>query len=138
MRQATASLGSLVEGDAPDCRLMHHHPTDRETQMGRQSMDHHHHHTRTIGNVTHHRHQPTVHPTTPCTTYLLVYSSDVCVSESVCAREHFTCLARRLHCQPATATQYSTVQASTSSQMPDPASDRTRRHEGEATLARRY
>lgn len=47
MRQATASVGSLVEGDAPDCRLMHHHPTDRQTQMGRQSMDHHH--TRTIG-----------------------------------------------------------------------------------------
>lgn len=85
MRQETASVGSLVEGDAPDCRLMHHHPTDR-TQMGRQSMDHHHHH-QDNWTVTQHRHQPTVHPTTnnPCTTYLLVYSSDVCE----CVREHF-------------------------------------------------
>lgn len=85
MRQATASLGSLVEGDAPDCRLMHHHPTDRETQMGRQSMDHHHHQDnwdrhpssspadRPSNNPMHH-------------TYLLVYSSDVCVRGSVCAR----------------------------------------------------
>lgn len=109
MRQATASVGSLVEGDAPDCRLMHHHPTDRQTDSDGPAKHGPPPH-QDNWTVTH-RHQPTVHPTTnnPCTTYLLVYSSDVC-AVCVCVREHFTCLARRLHCQPATATQHSTVQ----------------------------